>query len=221
MQHLLFAVVLAEVAVILALSFKTPIRKLLIMSLDRAKRGRGPVVVQTVSATVCVVLVASVYSMMKIQKRWVEEGAMNPTDEVIMSKHLLESTLMGGFLFLGLMIDRLHHYMRELRMRRKTMEAIKKEGSVLEGEKARASDEVKSLKQEITALQERQKQLAAEIEAKSKEIRTEETSGIALQKQSEGFLIEFNRLSEENQDLRNQLHTVDSRISRSSIKKNT
>lgn len=159
--------------------------------------------------------------MMKIQKRWVEEGAMNPTDEVIMSKHLLESTLMGGFLFLGLMIDRLHHYMRELRMRRKTMEAIKKEGSVLEGEKARASDEVKSLKQEITALQERQKQLAAEIEAKSKEIRTEETSGIALQKQSEGFLIEFNRLSEENQDLRNQLHTVDSRISRSSIKKNT
>ncbi|CAG7867224.1 uncharacterized protein LOC103843216 [Brassica rapa] len=221
MQHLLFAVVLAEVAVILALSFKTPIRKLLIMSLDRAKRGRGPVVVQTVSATVCVVLVASVYGMMKIQKRWVEEGAMNPTDEVIMSKHLLESTLMGGFLFLGLMIDRLHHYMRELRMRRKTMEAIKKEGSVLEGEKARASDEVKSLKQEITALQERQKQLAAEIEAKSKEIRTEETSGIALQKQSEGFLIEFNRLSEENQDLRNQLHTVDSRISRSSIKKNT
>ncbi|RID48649.1 hypothetical protein BRARA_I05152 [Brassica rapa] len=221
MQHLLFAVVLAEVAVILALSFKTPIRKLLIMSLDRAKRGRGPVVVQTVSATVCVVLVASVYGMMKIQKRWVEEGAMNPTDEVIMSKHLLESTLMGGFLFLGLMIDRLHHYMRELRMRRKTMEAIKKEGSVLEGEKARASDEVKSLKQEITALQEKQKQLATEIEAKFKEIRTEETSGIALQKQSEGFLIEFNRLSEENQDLRNQLHTVDSRISRSSIKKNT
>ncbi|CAN7064308.1 unnamed protein product [Brassica oleracea var. botrytis] len=233
MQHLLFAVVLAEVAVILALSFKTPIRKLLIMSLDRAKRGRGPVVVQTVSATVCVVLVASVYSMMKIQKRWVEEGAMNPTDEVIMSKHLLESTLMskrsfalllvrsGGFLFLGLMIDRLHHYMRELRMRRKTMEVIKKEGSVLEGEKARASDEVKSLKQEIRAFQEMQKQLAAEIEAKSKEIRTEETSGIALQKQSEGFLIEFNRLSEENQDLRNQLHTVDSRISRSSIKKNT
>lgn len=221
MQHLLFAVVLAEVAVILALSFKTPIRKLLIMSLDRAKRGRGPVVVQTVSATVCVVLVASVYGMMEIQRRWIEEGAVNPTDEVIMSKHLLESTLMGGFLFLGLMIDRLHHYMRELRMRRKTMEVIKKEGSVLEGEKARASDEVKSLKQEITSLQERQKQLESEIQARSKEIRTEETSGIALQKQSEGFLIEFNRLSEENQDLRNQLHTVDSRISRSSIKKNT
>lgn len=74
------------------------------MSLDRAKRGRGPVVVQTVSATVCVVLVASVYSMMKIQKRWVEEGAMNPTDEVIMSKHLLESTLMGKSSFALLLV---------------------------------------------------------------------------------------------------------------------
>lgn len=105
MQHLLFAVVLSEVAVILALSFKTPIRKLLIMSLDRAKRGRGPVVVQTVSATVCVVLVASVYSMMEIQKRWIEEGAMNPTDEVIMSKHLLESTLMGKASFSLLRLD--------------------------------------------------------------------------------------------------------------------
>ncbi|VVA91035.1 unnamed protein product [Arabis nemorensis] len=221
MQHLLFAVVLSEVVVIMALSFKTPIRKLLIMSLDRAKRGRGPVVIQTISATVIVVLVASVYSMMNIQKRWIEDGAMNPTDEVIMAKHLLESTLMGGFLFLGLMIDRLHHYMRELRIRRMTMEVIKKEGAGLEAVKAKALDEVKNLKEEIVLLQERQKQLASEIESRSKEIHTEKTSAIALQKQSEGFLIEFNRLLEENQDLRDQLHTVDSRISRSSIKKNT
>lgn len=95
MQQLLFAVVLSEVVVIMALSFKTPIRKLLIMGLDRTKRGRGPVVIQTVSATVCILLVASVYNMMSIQKRWIEDGALNPTDEVIMAKHLLESTLMG------------------------------------------------------------------------------------------------------------------------------
>uniref|UniRef100_A0A1J3GQ99 Endoplasmic reticulum transmembrane protein n=1 Tax=Noccaea caerulescens TaxID=107243 RepID=A0A1J3GQ99_NOCCA len=221
MQQLLFAVVLSEVVLIMALSFKTPIRKLLIMSLDRTKRGRGPVVTQTVSATVCILLVASVYNMMSIQKRWIEDGALNPTDEVIMAKHLLESTLMGGFLFLGLMIDRLHHYMRELRMRRKTMEVIKKEGAGLEGVKARALDEVKNLKQEIMSLHQRQKQLASELEARSREIRTEKTSAVALQKQSEGFLIEFNRLLEENQDLRDQLQTVDSKISRSSVKKNT
>ncbi|XP_010493468.1 PREDICTED: uncharacterized protein LOC104770706 [Camelina sativa] len=221
MEQLLFVVVLFEVVVIVALSFKTPIRKLLIMSLDRAKRGRGPVVIQTVSATVIVLFVASVYNMMAIQKRWIEDGAVNPTDEVIMAKHLLESTLMGGFLFLGLMIDRLHHYMRELRIRRKTMEVIKKEGALLEGVKARGLDEIKNLKEEIMSLQKRQEQLNSELEARSKEIRTQKTSAVALQKQSEGFLIEFNRLLEENQDLRDQLHTVDSKISRSSSKKNT
>lgn len=98
MQQLLFAVVLFEVVVIMALSFKTPMRKLLIMSLDRSKRGRGPVVIQTVSATVIVLLVTSVYNMMAIQKRWIEDGVVNPTDEVIMAKHLLESTLMGKLL---------------------------------------------------------------------------------------------------------------------------
>lgn len=101
------------------------------------------------------------------------------------------------------------------------MEVIKKEGAGLEGVKARALDEVKNLKEEITSLHERQKQLTSEFEARSKEIRTEKTSAVALQKQSEGFLIEFNRLLEENQDLRDQLHTVDSKISRSSVKKNT
>ncbi|CAN8294120.1 unnamed protein product [Cochlearia groenlandica] len=221
MQQLLFAVVMFEVVLIMALSFKTPIRKLLIMSLDRTKRGRGPVVIQTVSLTVFIVLVTSVYSITKIQKRWIEEGAMNPTDEVIMAKHLLESTLMGGFLFLGLMIDRLHHYMRELRIRRKMMEVIKKEGAGLEGIKARALDEFKTLKEELNSLRERQNQLCRELETKAKEIRTEKTSAVALQKQSEGFLIEFNRLLEENQGLRDQLHTADSKLSRSSSKKNT
>ncbi|XP_010533802.1 PREDICTED: uncharacterized protein LOC104809492 [Tarenaya hassleriana] len=221
MQQLLFAIVLLEVAVIMALSFKTPIRKLLIMSLDRAKRGRGPVVVKTVVATVCVVMASSVYSVMKIQKRWIDEGTVNPTDEVLMTRNLLESTLMGGFLFLGLMIDRLHHYMRELRIRRKSMEAIKKQGLGFEDGKAVASDELKSMEEQIRSLQEIKNQLESELDAKAKEARSEESNAVALRKQSEGFLLEFNRLLEENQDLRNQLHLLDHKLSRTSIKKNT
>ncbi|CAH8324409.1 unnamed protein product [Eruca vesicaria subsp. sativa] len=61
------------------------------------------------------------------------------------------------------MIDRQHHYMRELRMRRKRMEVIKKEGTVLKGEKARALEEVKSLKQEITSLAFRSSRLALSL----------------------------------------------------------
>lgn len=96
MQQLLFAVIFSEMGLILVMLFKTPLRKLVIAGLDRLKRGRGPVMVKTVAATVFVVLISSVYSMTKIQKRWIEEGALNPTDQVLMAKHLLEATLMGN-----------------------------------------------------------------------------------------------------------------------------
>lgn len=78
------------------LLFKTPLRKLVIMGLDRLKRGRGPLVVKTVAGTILVVLLSSVYSMVNIQKHEIEDGgAINPTDQVLMAKHLLETTLMG------------------------------------------------------------------------------------------------------------------------------
>ncbi|XP_031274934.1 uncharacterized protein LOC116133364 [Pistacia vera] len=94
MQQLLFTVIFSEMVLILVLSFKTPLRKLVIMSLDRVKRGRGPVVIKTVAGTVFVMLISSLYSMVKIQKRWIDEGSVNPTDQVLMGKHLLEATLM-------------------------------------------------------------------------------------------------------------------------------
>ena len=82
---------------IAVLLFKTPLRKLVIMGLDRLKRGRGPLMVKSVAGTILVVLLSSVYSMLKIQKREIEDGgaALNPTDQVLTAKHLLESTLMG------------------------------------------------------------------------------------------------------------------------------
>lgn len=84
-------------ALILMFLFKTPLRKLVIMALDKVKRGRGPVVVKTVAGTIFVVLLSSVYSMVKIQQRTIEAGAVNPTDQVLMSKHMLETSLMGNF----------------------------------------------------------------------------------------------------------------------------
>lgn len=81
--------------------FKTPLRKLVIMGLDRLKRGRGPIVVKTVAGTVFVVMMSSLYNVMKIQKRWIEDGEyVNPTDQVLSAKNLLEASLMGNKLFL-------------------------------------------------------------------------------------------------------------------------
>ncbi|XWS19389.1 hypothetical protein CRYUN_Cryun31cG0011600 [Craigia yunnanensis] len=221
MNQLLFMVIFSEMAVIVVLSFKTPFRKLVIMGLDRLKRGRGPVIVKTVGGTVSVVMMSSVYSMMKIQKRWIDDGAANPTDQVLMAKHLLEATLMGGSLFLALMIDRLHHYIRELRIRRKNMESVKKQGRGFEDGKPGGSDEVKALEEEVTTLRAKFKQLESDLETKTKEMNAAETNAVALRKQSEGFLLEYDRLLEENQNLRNQLQSVDHNLSRSGSKKNT
>lgn len=221
MIQLLFTVILVEAALILPLSFRTPFRKLVLMGLDQVKRGRGPVMVKTVAATVFVVMMSTVYSMMSIQKRGIEDGVANPTDQVLMAKHLLEATLMGAILFLALMIDRLHHYIRELRMRRKTMETANKQNRSSDDLKANGSVGIKALEEEIRDLKSKSKELEADLETKKTEIHAAEASAVALRKQSEGFLLEYDRLLEENQILRNQLQNLDHKLSRSPSKKNT
>jgi len=98
MIELLFSVVGAEAGVVVLLLVRTPLRKLVLLGLDKIKRGRGPVAVRTIAATVFVVFASSVYSMGKIHSRARgEEGlvGLNPTDQVLWMRHLLESSLMG------------------------------------------------------------------------------------------------------------------------------
>ncbi|XP_075505533.1 uncharacterized protein LOC142542662 [Primulina tabacum] len=221
MIQLLFALVLSEMALIVVFVFKTPFRKLVIMGLDRVKRGRGPIVVKTVAGTVFVVMMSIVYSALKIQRRWADDGEVNPTDQILLAKNLLEASLMGFSLFLALMIDRLHHYIRELRVRRKTMEAVKKQSRVFEDGKPPVSEEIKALEAETSSLHKRIQQLETNLEEKSKEASNAEASAFALKKQSEGFLLEYDRLLEENQNLRSQLQSLDRRLSHSNSKKVT
>lgn len=219
MIQLLFALVFSEMALIVVFVFKTPFRKLVIMGLDRVKRGRGPIVVKTVAGTVFVVMMSTVYGAVKIQRRWVDDGEVNPTDQILLAKNLLEASLMGFSLFLGLMIDRLHHYIRELRIRRKTMEAVKKQSRGFEDGKPPVSEEIKALEAETSSLHNRIQQLETHLEEKSKEASSAEANALALRKQSEGFLLEYDRLLEENQNLRSQLQSLDRRLSHSNSKK--
>ncbi|TQD78579.1 hypothetical protein C1H46_035817 [Malus baccata] len=222
MIQLLFVVILSEMVLILAFLFRTPFRKLVILGLDQIKRGRGPVVVKTVAATVFVVLMTNVYSIVKIRGSRIDKAAvLSPTDQVLMIKHLLDATLMGCSLFLALMIDRLHHYIRELRIRRKGMEALKKQNRGSEDGKSSSLDKMKVLENEMATLHTRLKQLESEIETKTKDVHTAESSVLALRKQSEGFLLEYDRLLEENQNLKNRLQSVDWKMSRSSSKKDS
>ncbi|XP_058218453.1 uncharacterized protein LOC131329375 [Rhododendron vialii] len=127
MIQILYPLVFLEMGLILALVFGTPVRRLLIMGLDRAKQGRSPLVAKTVAGTLFVVFISSLYSVMEIQKRSMETGSLNPTDQVLQAYNLLEASLMGFSLFLGLIIDRLHYYIKELKLLKNSMEEITQE----------------------------------------------------------------------------------------------
>lgn len=95
MIYLLFTVLLTEMALVVTLSFRNPLRKLVISLLDKLKQGRGPIVAKTVGATILVVFLSAVYSALDIQRRSKEGSMINPTDAVLMSHLLLLASLMG------------------------------------------------------------------------------------------------------------------------------
>ncbi|GAB4825176.1 hypothetical protein Ancab_008051 [Ancistrocladus abbreviatus] len=220
MINLLFSVIFAEMFVILLLVFKTPVRKLVTMTLDRLKRGKGPIVLKTVAGTVLVVFTSTVYNIVDVMNREVEPGAINPTEQVIMSGQILIATLMGFMLFLGLMIDRLHHYIRELRLLRKTLEAAKKQSRSGDDSKNGNFDELKAMRDEIATLKTKIGDLESESAAKADEAKAAEAKAEAMKKQSEGLLLEYDRLQEENQRLQSQLRAIDLSLSHSDGKKN-
>lgn len=100
MIYFLFILVLVEVAIILTLMFYTPLRKLVVVMLDRMKQGKGPVVATTMAATMVMVFISTLHDIMKVQKRSKDGGSVNPTDQVFMAYHILEASLMGSLFHL-------------------------------------------------------------------------------------------------------------------------
>ncbi|XP_045806218.1 uncharacterized protein LOC123899189 [Trifolium pratense] len=167
MLQLLYAVIFVEMLMIMSFLFKTPLRNLVIISLNKVKRGQGPVVVKTVAAALVVMLCSALYSMYKIRRLSLEGVAIvDPTDQVLLSNHVLQASLLGFVLFLSMVIDRLHHYIRELRVLRKSMETAKSQNRSFENNKNINSVENKALKEEIDALRSKVKKLEYECQVK-------------------------------------------------------
>ncbi|CAK9308807.1 unnamed protein product [Citrullus colocynthis] len=122
MIQVVLKVVLSEMAMILALLFRTPFRNLIVKGLDRLKQGRGPLVIKSVAATMLVVLASALYNAAEIRRRTAEGGVLNQTDEILMAQRLLETSMIGFSLFLLLLIDRIHNYIRELHRLRTILE---------------------------------------------------------------------------------------------------
>jgi B-cell receptor-associated protein 31 len=118
----------------------------------------------------------------------------------------------GYSLFLAFVIDRLHHYIRELRSLRKSMDVATKLNRALEEAKSGSSE---SHEKEINGLKEDLEKLKSELHAKEEEVKSAEANSLALRKQSEGLLLEYDRLLEDNQHLRSQLQSIDLKLSHS------
>lgn len=212
MIQLLFLVLFVEAVVAFLMLVKIgPLRELVIKSLDQVKVGKGPATVRTIAGTMSVILLSSLMSIVKIQNKGAKLGTMSPMDQVLWRTHLLEASLMGFTLFLGFLIDRIHHYLRKLIDVRSKIGASKEEFEKLEKEKQQLKEKQEKSAKERTTLQNKMsklteavKKLKSESEEKDKKVETAEAHVVALQKQAAELLLEYDRLLEENQNLQTQ-----------------
>lgn len=212
MIQLLFLVLFVEGAVAFLLLVKIgPLRELVIKSLDQVKMGKRPATVKTIAGTMSVILFFSLMNIVKIQNKGAKLGTMSPMDQVLWRTHLLEASLMGFTLFLGFLIDRMHHYLSKLIGLRRSMgsskeevERLQKEKMLLKEKEDKASMEIKLLLEQISTLSENLKKLKLESENKDKQIETAEAHVVSLQKQCADLLLEYDRLLEDNQNLQAQ-----------------
>ncbi|GMH30942.1 hypothetical protein Nepgr_032785 [Nepenthes gracilis] len=212
MIQLLFLVLFAEAVVAFLMLVKIgPLRELVMKSLDQVKMGKGPATAKTIAGTMSVILLSSLMSILKIQNKGAKLGTMSPMDQVLWRTHLLEASLMGFTLFLGFLVDRMHHYLRKLinlrstaRASQEEIEKLKKEKQQLREKDEKASKEIKLLQEEISKLTNDMKKLKLESEGKDKKVETAEAHVASLQKQAEDLLLEYDRLLEDNQNLQTQ-----------------
>ncbi|XP_006340009.1 uncharacterized protein [Solanum tuberosum] len=212
MIQLLFMVLCLESMVAFLLMVKIgPLRELVMKCLDQVKMRKGTVL--TIAGTISAILVSNFISIIKIQNKGAKIGTMTPMDQVLWRTNLLEATLMGFSLFLGFLIDRMHHYLRKLIVLRSSAGSSKKEFERLEKEKLqlkekadKAAEEIKLSQKQLSSLTETLKKVKLESEEKDKRVETAEAHVAALQKQAADLLLEYDRLLEDNQNLQNQAH---------------
>jgi B-cell receptor-associated protein 31 len=104
---------------------------------------------------------------------------------------------------------------------KKNMEAVTKQSRVLEEAKLGGTEEMQGYQKKIDSLTEEVQLLKQQSVSKTEELKTAERNTLALRKQSEGLLTEYERLISENEELRKKLQTVEVRLSNSDSKKNT
>ncbi|BBG99982.1 B-cell receptor-associated 31-like protein [Prunus dulcis] len=219
--YLLCALIFSEMVLIMTLLFDAPMTKMAILELDSLKlnQGKGLLIVKIVTGTLFLVLMANFYSVLRItmKNRTNEGGGLNPTEEVLKSMNILQISLIGIVLFLVLMIDSLHHYIRGLPSLVMAMEAAKTQNQSFRKEKTESVQKLNTMVQEKDTLRTKLKYLESECESEANEANKARAEAEALRQESEEFLKEYDRLLADNQNFRNQSKLVEQRFTKQSI----
>ncbi|CAM6083984.1 unnamed protein product [Calypogeia fissa] len=239
MLPVLSAVFLLETALGLMLVSKVPpLEKLACLMMDLTQTTRGSAVTKTLGGTLFIFMASSVstYTTVKssVLREQREHGHVDQSETFVLRTAELESALSGFIMLMALMINRVHYYLRGKRGLTLQLEVLKKQSKSAETEYLRlkeernessgtdASDaEMKSLKEVIADLRRKVEQLQKDVQTKDKEAKAAESSAQAIRKQSEGMALEYERLLEDNENLRTQVSSFDRQHSRSASKKDT
>nr|GEU63327.1 B-cell receptor-associated protein 31-like protein [Tanacetum cinerariifolium] len=164
--------------------------------------------VLTIAGTMSVILFSNWISIVKIQNKGAKIGTMTPMDQVLWRTYLLDASLMGFSLYLGFLIDRMHHHLQKLINLRKNsgsskqeVEKLIKDKLELQEKEQKAREEIACLQKELLSLTGTIQKLKLESKEKDKKVETAEDHVVSLQKQSADLLLEYDRLLEDNQIL--------------------
>ncbi|KAJ0972610.1 hypothetical protein J5N97_020569 [Dioscorea zingiberensis] len=212
MIQLLFLVLLAEgvVALLLVVKIGMP-TELAMTALDQLRMGKGPATIKTLACTMSAIWLSSIISILKMRSKSMKLGTVSPVDQVLWRTHLLEASLIGYTLFLALVINRLHHYLRKIAHLQKTINTYKDEVENLKMQyhfcktnEEEASKKITNVVEEIHNLTEKLQNLKSEYEEMENRALSAESHVLALQRQSETLLLEYDRLLADNQILQSQ-----------------
>eukprot|EP00270_Netrium_digitus_P011162 TRINITY_DN3531_c0_g1_i1.p1 TRINITY_DN3531_c0_g1~~TRINITY_DN3531_c0_g1_i1.p1 ORF type:complete len:245 (+),score=51.26 TRINITY_DN3531_c0_g1_i1:210-944(+) len=218
----------------------SPIRRFGLASVGFFKGTVGSVAVKTLAIVLSIVLGFSLFSIRRSASQasstiTMVGAARALEDRYELMKDALEAALIAFSLVLGLFVERLHEALKSGDHMKLNIEVLKKQAKGLENEYMRLKKEKeggdssneengqeareKSLKARIEELKSENEKIQAELEAKVKEVKTAEASVGAIKKQTDGLRLEFDRLIDENDNLRAQLAVFDRQYSRSEDKK--
>jgi B-cell receptor-associated protein 31 len=206
-------------------------------ALGLLKSKTGSTLAKAVSAAFVVLFASNISNVFRVQKRIAKMGA-SQADKSIIRSQLLEIALIGYCLLLGLMMTSLDSFLKHMGALTRNIDVLKKQAKGAQEEYLRlqseqqnskksrdeelaAAMEIKSLKDVVSDLRNKLERLQLDANSKEKEVKVLKVSMRALEKQLEGFLLEYNRLMDDNESLRNQLAVFDRKHSTLELNKNS